>query len=257
MTDSFAPAAEAWAERLGKIRDVVRQSLVGEQLAEVSRSLAKGGCRVLDVGCGQGTQALRLARQGHRVVGLDSSAELLAHFRASLSAEPAPVRRRVDLVEGPGEQAGALTTGVFDLVLCHGVLMYLDGDGPMLDALTSATSDRGAVSLLVRNGAALALRPGLLGQWAEVPAALDERAYTNRLGLRARAHLVEELDDALRPRGFTRTGWWGVRVLSDHLDGPPPEGDQLEALLAAERAVGGRDPYRRVAALTHLIYRRS
>lgn len=258
MTDSFAPAAGAWAARLGQVRDVVRQTLVAEQLAEVVPGHgAEEGFRVLDVGCGQGTQALRLARQGHRVVGLDSSPDLLARFRASLDGEPVHVRRRVELVQGPGEQAGALTTGGFDLVLCHGVLMYLDDDAPMLDALTSATSGRGALSLLVRNGAALALRPGLLGHWADVPAAVDERSYTNRLGLRARAHLVEDLDDALRGRGFSRTAWWGVRVLSDHLDGAPPEGDRLEELLAAERSVSGRDPYRRVAALTHLVYRRS
>lgn len=124
---------------------------MGDQLTETVLSLGSGGCRVLGVGCGQGTQSLRLARQGHRVVGLDSSADLLARLRASLEAEPAPVRRR----------------------------------------------------------------------------------------------------------GFSRTAWWGVRVLSDHLDGPPPDGEQLAALLAAERAVSGRDPYRRVAALTHLVYRRS
>lgn len=256
LTGKFAPAAAAWAGRLGKIRDVVRQSLVGEQLDEATTSLLTGDCRVLDVGCGQGTQALRLARQGHRVTGLDSSEHLLARFRATLEAEPAPVRQRVELIDGPGERAGELTTGRFDVVLCHGVLMYLDDDAPILDALASVTSDRGAVSLLVRNGAALAMRPGLLGQWGAVPAALEEQTYTNRLGLRAHAHLVDDLDEAMRARGFARARWWGVRVISDHLDGEPPEGQQLEELLAAERAVAGRDPYRRVAALTHLIYRR-
>lgn len=256
MTDDFAPAAAAWAGRLGKIRDVVRQSLVAEQLDELLVSLGAPDCRVLDVGCGQGTQALRLARVGCRVVGLDSSKELLARFRTSLEAEPAPVRGRVELVDGAGQQARELTRDLFDLVLCHGVLMYLDDDGPMLDALTSVTSDRGAVSLLVRNGEALAMRPGLLGQWSAVPGAVDEQTYTNRLGLRARAHLVDDVDHAMRRRGFGRVRWWGVRVLSDHLDGEPPRGEQLTELLAAERAVSGRDPYRRVSALTHLVYRR-
>ncbi len=136
MTDDFAPAAEAWVDRLGKIRDVVRQSLVGEQLEDALTSF--GGepvRRVLDVGCGQGTQALRLARQGHSVVGLDSSADLLARFRAGLEVESEPVRRRVELVDGPGEQAHDLTSGLFDLVLCHGVLMYLDDPEPLIDAL--------------------------------------------------------------------------------------------------------------------------
>lgn len=93
LAPGFAAAAATWRP-LGKIRDVVRQSLVGDQLTETVLSLGSGGCRVLDVGCGQGTQSLRLARQGHRVVGLDSSADLLARLRASLEAEPAPVRPR-------------------------------------------------------------------------------------------------------------------------------------------------------------------
>jgi S-adenosylmethionine-dependent methyltransferase len=245
-------------DRLGKVRDIVRQDLVGGHLQETLLALgAQPGLRVLDVGCGQGTQALALARQGHQVVGLDSSSSLLARFRASLDAEPETTRTRVTLIEGPGERARELTTGLFDLVLCHGVLMYLDDDTPMLDALTSVTAVGGAVSLLVRNGAALAMRSGLLGEWATVPAAVDARTYTNRLGLRARAHLTGDLDQAMHLRGFQRTAWWGVRVFSDHLDGPPPPGTRLDELLAAERAVSGRDPYRQVAALTHLTYRRS
>lgn len=256
MTDEFAPAAVAWAERLGKIRDVVRQDLVAEQLDHALSHVAVDDCRVLDVGCGQGTQALRLARRGCNVVGIDTSDYLLGRFRSALEAEPVAVRRRVQLVEGSGEQARGLTTGRFDLVLCHGVLMYLDGDDTMLDALTSVTAERGAVSLLVRNGASLAMRPGLLGRWDAVPVAVDEQTYTNRLGLRARAHLVADLDDAMRRRGFTKSDWWGVRVFSDHLDGEPPAAERLSELLAAERAVSGRDPYRQVSALTHLIYRR-
>jgi S-adenosylmethionine-dependent methyltransferase len=256
VSDVFSPVAEAWAEQLGKIREVVRQTLVAEQLEDAVTSRAgESAARVLDVGCGQGTQALRLARQGHQVVGLDSNSELLARFRAALEVEPETVRRRVDLVEGPGEQARDLTAGSFDLVLCHSVLMYLHDDDAMLDSLASVTADGGAVSLLVRNGAALAMRPGLLGEWAAVPAAMDEQTYTNRLGVRARAHLIEDLDDAMRRRGFARTAWWGVRVFSDHVDGAPPQGSRLDELLAAERAVSGRDPYRQTAALTHVIYR--
>ncbi len=50
------------ARRLGRLRDVVRQELVAAQLREVLPAGAP--LRVLDVGCGQGTQALALARAG-------------------------------------------------------------------------------------------------------------------------------------------------------------------------------------------------
>lgn len=42
---------------------------------------AAGGGPVLELGCGTGRVALHLARRGHRVVGLDRDAELLAALR--------------------------------------------------------------------------------------------------------------------------------------------------------------------------------
>jgi hypothetical protein len=78
----------------------------------------------------------------------------------------------------------------------------------------------------------------------------------NRLGLPARAHTPAELDAGLAQFGWRRERWFGVRVFSDHLDGVVPSGEQLEHLLAAEREAAHRDPYRSVAALLHLTYRR-
>lgn len=249
MENRFAAGVDQWGRQLGRVRDAVRQALVTAQLDEV---LPDAPVRVLDVGCGQGTQALRLARLGHAVTGLDLSGELLSRFRAALDEEPDDVRRRVTLVEGPGESAATL--GDFDVVLCHGVLMYLDSDETMLAALAAALAPDGRLSLLVRNGLALAMRPGLLGDWAGVGPALSGDGYTNRLGLPARAHTPAQLDEECGALGLRRTHWWGVRVFSDHLPGDAPPGDDLDARVAAELAVSGIDPYRQVAALTHLTY---
>jgi hypothetical protein len=98
------------------------------------------------------------------------------------------------------------------------------------------------------------MRPALLGDWEGVPAAIDATGYVNRLGVAARAHRLGALDASLAERGWRRVHWWGVRVLSDHLDGAPPPAARLDALLAAELALGAVDPYRRVAALTHAVY---
>jgi S-adenosylmethionine-dependent methyltransferase len=160
---SFAGAEERWIHRLGQLRDVVRQELVAAQLRDVLEPRQ----RVLDVGCGQGTQALILARSGHEVTGLDPSDYLLTQFEETLADEPPEVRGRVHLVRGAGEAAPELTPGPFDVVLCHGVLMYLDNDRDMLAALSQVSADQAVLSLLVRNGLAPAVRPGLLRQWDE------------------------------------------------------------------------------------------
>src|SRR5262245_46382345 len=94
---SFASGEHAWRAGIGTLRQVVRQELVARQLAA---HLPDRPHRILDVGCGQGTQLLRLARQGHRLTGLDPSAALLADLAGALEAEPADVRDLVRTVQG-------------------------------------------------------------------------------------------------------------------------------------------------------------
>jgi SAM-dependent methyltransferase len=254
---AFEGAEQRWARALGGVRDVVRQHVVAAQLRELFAG--RGPLRVLDAGCGQGTQALALARAGHHVTGLDPSPLLLDRFEAAVGGEHGAVRGRVRLVEGTGDRAPTLTPGPFDAVLCHGVLMYLDdGETDALLAGLAAVSAPGAVlSLLVRNGLAPAMRPGLLGRWRDAAAAFDSDRYVNRLGVAARMHTPPGLAAELAPRGWVPARWWGVRVFTDHLDGDPPTGPALQELLDAETVAGGRDPYRSVAALLHLVFTRT
>ncbi|WP_370355218.1 class I SAM-dependent methyltransferase [Catenulispora sp. EB89] len=211
--------------------------------------------RVLDIGCGQGTQALLSARRGHSVTGLDTSEQLLDDFRAALAAEPENVRERVRLVRGDATALGSLfPAGSFDVVLCHGVLMYFADPGPLLDAIAGAVAPGGTVSLLVRNGDALAMRPGLLGDWEAANAAFEGSGYRNRLGVDARADRLEELTAELARRDLAVAQWYGVRVFTDiAVHAELPDEATMEAVLDAEERAGRTDPYRHVAALLHLV----
>ncbi|MDQ3760143.1 MAG: methyltransferase domain-containing protein [Actinomycetota bacterium] len=253
---AFLAGVDQWVGELGRLRSVVRQEVVAAQLAEFVDHQSGSPLQVLDVGCGQGTQALRLARAGHEVTGLDLSEQLLGYFEASLATEAPEIRARIRLVRGAGEAAPDLVPGPFDLVLCHGVLMYLDDITPMLAALSAVASNGACMSLLVRNGLAPAMRDGLRGDWSAALTAFDKLDYTNRLGLPAHAHTPEAVDRILQPLGWRRDRWSGVRVFTDHRDDTASATDALADLLAAEREAGSRDPYRQVAALLHLCYSR-
>ncbi|MEV7864907.1 methyltransferase domain-containing protein [Streptomyces sp. NPDC088124] len=211
--------------------------------------------RVLDVGMGQGTQALRLARGGHTVTGLESDAGMLATAREALATEPEGIRERVRLIEGDGLETGVhFLPGSFDLVLCHGVLMYVNEPDALLAGLARMLAPGGLLSLLVRNGDGLALRPGVAGDWAGALDAFDADTYTNRLGLRVRADRLAALTATLAGIAAPLHVWYGVRVFTDGAadDALPPSGADLERLLAAEDRAGRTDPYRGVAALLHL-----
>jgi S-adenosylmethionine-dependent methyltransferase len=254
VSGSFAAGEQEWRTHLGTLRQVVRQELVARQLADHLPDQAP--LRVLDIGCGQGTQALLLARRGHAVTGLDSSARLLIDFQAALEAEPAEVSDRIHLVQGEATEVGRLLPpSSFDAVLCHGVLMYFPDPLPVLDGIARVTAPGGIVSLLVRNGDALALRPGLLGDWDSVAAAFDGGAYRNRIGVDARADRLADLTAALAARRLPVRQWYGVRVFTDTApsDAQLPEPATLDAILRHEERAGRTDPYRHVAALLHLI----
>jgi SAM-dependent methyltransferase len=236
---------------------VVRRELVARQLDEQMTGRFPVGrrLRVLDVGMGRGTQALRLARAGHTVTGLESDPGLLALAGEALSTEPAGIRDRVRLIEGDGLETGVhFLPGGFDVVLCHGVLMYVSEPDALLAGLARMLAPGGLLSLLVRNGDASALRPGLAGDWAGVSEAFDSDTYTNRLGLRVRTDRLAALTATLAGIAAPLHAWYGVRVFTNGAadDTPPPTGEDLERLLAAEERAGRTDPYRGVAALLHL-----
>lgn len=77
------------------------------------------GLRVLDVGCGQGRDALLLARRGHRVVGVDLSPNGIRDMVAAAEAEGLAVDGIVADITTFGPE------GVFDVVLIDRTLHML------------------------------------------------------------------------------------------------------------------------------------
>ncbi|MFD9225291.1 class I SAM-dependent methyltransferase [Streptomyces sp. NPDC060064] len=242
---------------LGGLRNTVRQELVARQLDEqiAARYPVGQRLRILDVGMGQGTQALRLARAGHTVTGLESDPAMLKAAHNSLATEPAGIRERVRLIEGDGRDTGVhFLPGSFDVVLCHGVLMYVTEPDAMLAGMARMLAPGGLLSLLVRNADALAMRSGLAGDWSAALTAFDTDAYTNRLGLPVRADRLEALTATLAGIAAPLHAWYGVRVFTDNVpnEAELPAAEELERLLAAEDRAGRTEPYRGVAALLHL-----
>jgi SAM-dependent methyltransferase len=261
---AFAGGREQWLGRQHLLRTHVRHELVARQLA-VHLEAEPG--TVLDVGAGQGTQAVRLARQGHRVVAVEPDPAMRAAFTRAAALEPPEVRDRLELVDGELGRLGLATDDAgrrqtYDVVACHGVLMYLADLGPAVVELADLVAPGGLLSLLFRNADALALRPGLRGDWDGVARALDDAAaprptYRNGLGVQAGADRLEQVASYVSGRRMHVEAWYGVRVLTDADDAREvPAEPELSRLLAAEERVGRTDPYRRVAPLVHLIGRR-
>ncbi|MFD0414523.1 class I SAM-dependent methyltransferase [Streptomyces sp. NPDC127108] len=232
----------------------VRHELVGRQLDEriVARFPLGKRLRVLDVGMGRGAQALRLARGGHEVTGVEQDPDALAAVRAVVAAEPEGIRSRMRVVEGDARDTGVhFLPGSFDVVLCHGGLMHVDEPDALLAGLGRVLAPGGLLSLVVRNADALAMRPGLRADWSGALAAFGSDTYRDESGAEVRAHRLDAVGQSLAGIAAPLVAWYGVRVFSEATD-IPAAGPDLEALLSAETRAGRTDPYRRVATMLHL-----
>jgi S-adenosylmethionine-dependent methyltransferase len=204
---------------------------------------------VLDIGGGDAVLALHLAAAGHTVAVHDIDPRMIALGRARLAQAPDGLARRVRLACAPATDASPRAA---DLVCCHSVLMYEDDPAPMVRAAVRACRVGGHVSIVAVDPAAIAMRPGLAGCWAEAVDALETGAPSAARYAPSRNHPRAEVERLLAAAGARTVHWSGIGIFTDHSDGPI-DTDDPDALLAAEWLAGQRDPYRRVARCYHLI----
>lgn len=253
MKDPFAGLAERYLTSDATLRQVVRHTLVARQL---EKHLPGPPARILDIGGGAGQQAIPLARAGYELTILDPSAKMLAEAHRRLESEAEAVRRRIRLVEHAGEDApGIFGKSSFDAALCHGVLMYLNDPRPMVRTLALVVRPGGVVSVLAKNAAALAMRPALEGRYADALASLGADRDLGRLGVVTRGNTIEGLAEMFKEAAVDIERWYGVRMFTDHLRDQMPDED-LISVVELEWEAGGREPYRSVARLVHVVGRK-
>jgi len=123
--DFVFPTGRPWAEDLGYPEELANvPDTAVESFAGVANPFTLGrlalGERVLDLGCGAGTDSLVAAQmvgQSGRVTGIDMTPEMLAKARASA----AEMGANVEFVEGEVERL-PFADESFDVVISNGVI---------------------------------------------------------------------------------------------------------------------------------------
>jgi len=94
-----------------------RDRTVGVNEALAVAATLRSDSRILDLGCGSGVPITEaLVKAGHRLVGLDSSIHMLAHFRVNLPGIPVV---RADARRCP------FANGSFDAAVSWGMIFHL------------------------------------------------------------------------------------------------------------------------------------
>ena len=125
-----------YRKRLQFVLRVMREAFPGQ---------FPGALRVLDVGCGNGSQlALPLARRGVAVTGVDTDAKSIAHAR-ELARDTRTARFETSSVN-------ELSEGVFDVVILSEVLEHVNNPSEFLRAALKHLTEDGVVIVTTPNG---------------------------------------------------------------------------------------------------------
>lgn len=140
---------EAW---IAGYRNEAVNRFTAEALGQVVRRLAlPAGAKVLDAGCGSGTNSLWLARQGFSVTGVDFSEFALG--KAKEQARSDGLAERIDLRVGDLTRLEFADAG-FDAVFCIGVLMHIPDVEAALEELVRVLRPGGALVIAESNARA-------------------------------------------------------------------------------------------------------
>ena len=238
----------------GRLRLDLAFANLQDFLPQATRSL-----HALDLGCGTGAVAVRLARLGLHVTLLDAS-EAMLDF-AKHAAQEAGVWERIALKHGDTSQfANLFPAESFDVILCHNILEYVDDPCAVLRSAARVLRDPSSIiSVLVRNQAGEVLKAAIHdGDLAATEHNLTaEWGNESLYGGRVRLFTAESLQAMLHESSLAVTAERGVRVLSDYLPPKVSRSDEYERILELERKLGRRPEFAAIARYTHCLAHRA
>lgn len=255
--ERFNQEAEKYATYLETPEGRLRIDLAFANLEEFLPS-ATHSLHALDIGCGTGALALRLARLGLQVTALDGSETMLEIARCA--ARQAGVAAGITLKLGDASELATLfEAGSFDVILLHNVLEFVDDPCAVLGGAALLLRDSTSViSILVRNqpgevlkaalvnGDLAAAQRNLISEWGE------ERLYGGKL----RLFRPDTLHSILEAASFAVRAERGVRVVSDYLPAKISRHDEYEQIFEFERTLGKRPEFAAVARYTQCLAQR-
>ncbi|MFI6098837.1 class I SAM-dependent methyltransferase [Lentzea sp. NPDC051213] len=194
--------------------------------------------RILDVGGGDGSDAVALTSLGHDVTVVDNSPSMLEIARSrGLECVEASVWEMPDL-------------GSFDVVLCHNLVQY---EPECLPAVVAPLRPGGLVSVMAINRHSAPLVTAIRAlDLAGAVAALDSPvARTATFDREIRLFTYDEIVTELR--GCEVLGHYGIRSVCDYIADDSLKHSAYEALEELELALTDREPYMHTARLFQVI----
>jgi len=256
-SERFQSDANKYAVYLETPEGRLRSDLAFANLQDFLPPQTKPSWCALDLGCGTGATAVRLARLGIHVTLLDSSPAMLDI--AQRAAREAGISEKIVLKHGDATQLASLfPVRSFDVILCHNLLEYLDEPVAVLRGAARALRDSSAIlSVLVRNRAGEVFKAAIqTGDLALAENNLTaEWGQESLYGGRVRLFTSDSLQAMLTAASLGVIAERGVRVLADYLPPRISRSADYERILELERKLSSRPEYAAVARYTQCFAR--
>jgi S-adenosylmethionine-dependent methyltransferase len=257
-SDRFQSGADKYAAYLETPEGRLRCGLAFANLQDfLVLPQSRRSLRGLDLGCGTGATAVRLARLGIHMTLLDSSSAMLDI--AKRAAREAGVDGRIALNHGDAAQvANLFPAGSFDVVLCHNTLEYVDDPVAVLRGAARAMRDSSAIlSVIVRNQAGEVLKAAIqAGDLAAAEQNLTAQwGHESLYGGKVRLFTAESLQAMLMEASLAVTAKRGLRVVSDYLPPRVSLSAEYDRIFELELKLGRRPEFAAVARYTQCLAR--
>jgi 2-polyprenyl-3-methyl-5-hydroxy-6-metoxy-1,4-benzoquinol methylase len=248
--ETFEAALTAWQQWQESPWGRLRYTLAK---ANLDRHLEPGS-DILDLAGADGGDAIRLARQGHRVTIVDFAPAMLA--AATKRAEDAGVT--VKCVQADANDLPA-DIGDYDVVLCHNLLPYQADPANALQAAVNSLRPNGFLSVMAVNRHAIPLTAAIRQNdlTAAYAALSTKEAQTGIFGTTIILHTADEIAAILDRLGCPVRAHYGIRSVCDYITDDERKHDpafyaDLERL---ELALTDRPPYMHTARIFQLVAR--
>jgi S-adenosylmethionine-dependent methyltransferase len=252
----FQSGADTYAAYLETPEGRLRSDLAFANLQDFRPLQAKPSLSALDLGCGTGVTAVRLARLGIHVTLLDTSPAMLEI--AKVAAREAGVTGKIALKLGDAAQlANLFRARSFDVILCHNILEYVREPGAVLRGAARTLRDSSAIlSVLVRNQAGEILKAVIRGDLAVAENSLTaEWGQEPLYGGKVRLFKPDSLQEMLKAASLAMIAERGVRVIADYLPPRVSRTEEYEKIFELERKLGSRPEFIAVSRYIHYFAR--
>jgi S-adenosylmethionine-dependent methyltransferase len=255
-SEEFGKVLQLWKEEnempWGRLRyDMSRMN--------ISRHMENKPLRILDVGGGDGMDAIYYAKMGHIVTLTDCSSTMLDEARKS--AEEQGVTGQLKFIQTePGSFLDILNGQLFDLILCHMMIEFVPDSQALFREMCKLLATGGVISILDTNRYGDVYMKAF--QMKSLPDALEavgKREYfhpwVKRMTPRFSAdYFIDKLDE----NGCSLLGHYGVLNLCAYLPNEPkftPE--YLNDLKELENRLTDKFPYYLLARFFQVIGRKN